>query len=88
MCDAFLYIAVGVLDQVRPDRYGALYLFFVASDLLAPIVQDAALAGGLFRVPETVPDIGVFGDDAQGNLLASTADEDRDLPRGRRIQLP
>src|SRR5215216_1901625 len=87
MGDAFLNIAVGVLDQFRPDRYRALYFSFVAPDLLAPIVQDAALAGCLFRVPETVPDIGVFGDDAQGDLLASTAYEDRDLPRGGRVQL-
>src|SRR5829696_2704232 len=86
--DAVLHVAVGVLDLIRPDRYGALYLRFVAPDLLAPVVEDAALAGGLLGIPEPVPDVGVLGDDAQGNLLASAADEDRDLSRRRRIQLP
>jgi hypothetical protein len=36
--DTVLHVAVGFLDQFRPDRNGALYLFFVAPDLLAPIV--------------------------------------------------
>jgi hypothetical protein len=86
--DAFLDVAIGVLDQFRPDRYGAFYLFRIAAYLIAPVVEDAALSGCLLGVPESVPDVGVLGDDAQGDLLASAADEYRDLPRRRRVQLP
>ena len=61
--EAPLDVLVGVLDVLRPDRYGALYLFGVSSYLLAPVVEDAALAGRPLGVPEAVPDVGVLGDD-------------------------
>jgi hypothetical protein len=62
--DAVLDVAVEVLDLVRPDVDGALYLLRVPPDPLAPVVEDAALAARLLRVPETVPDVRVLGDDS------------------------
>src|SRR5687768_10390143 len=64
MGDAVLDVAVGVLYLLRTDHYRTLYLRWVPPDPLAPVVEDAALAGCLLRVPETVPDVGVLGDDA------------------------
>jgi hypothetical protein len=55
---------------------------------LAPVVEDAALAACLLGVAEAVPDVGVLGDDAQGDLLAAAPDQDRYLARGRRVELP
>ena len=55
--------------------HGALYLLRVAADLLAPTVQDSALASGLLGVSEAVPDVGVLGHDAERYLLAATPDQ-------------
>src|SRR5215204_3551774 len=85
--DPLLYVFIDVLDVLGPDGYGALYLFRVSSHLLAPVVEDAALAGGPLGVPKAVPDVGVLGHDAKGNLLAPATDEDGDGSRGRRVQL-
>src|SRR4051812_10749212 len=75
MRDSLFDVEVCVLDVLGSDGYGALYLGRISPDLLAPVVEDGALAGGLLGVPETVPDVGVLGDDAKGYLLASSADE-------------
>ncbi len=87
MGDAVLYISIGVLDLVRSDEDGALYLPRIAPYLLAPFVEDPALAGRLLGVPEAVPDVGVLRHDAQGNLLAAAPDQDRyPLAHRRRVQ--
>src|SRR6476660_6331690 len=89
MRDAVLDVPVGHGGIELADRDGALDLRRVAPDPLAPIVQDAALAPGGIGIAETIPDIGVLGDEAQRHLLAATTDEDGQLAAAHRgwIQL-
>src|SRR3712207_1661942 len=86
--DAAIDVAVEVPDLVRSEVDGALYLFRVAPYLLAPVVEDAALAAGPLGVAETVPDVGVLSDDPQRHLLPAAADQDRQRVSYRRgVQL-
>jgi hypothetical protein len=57
-----------------------------AADLGAVLSEDAEFAFEGFGVGEAVPDVGVLGREAQGLLLASAADQNRDLAGGQRVQ--
>src|SRR6185437_8944799 len=63
-------VGQGVLADAA-DR--ALDLGRVAADPAAPVVEDVALLLRPLRVSEAVPDVGVLGDDAQGDALAAAA---------------
>ena len=71
----------------RPvDGRRALDLARVAALLGAPAVEHVVLVLDRRRIAEAVPDVGVPGDQPQRLLLAAAADQDRDVPRRRRVQ--
>lgn len=58
----------------------------VPPDLRAPAGQDLGLAMQGVAGRMCVPDVGVLGDDPQGDPFALAADEDRDRPNRRRVE--
>src|SRR5579883_440977 len=75
---------VEVGEVLGADAGGALDRPRVAAELLAPVVEHAVLALPVVDAAEAVPGVGVLGGDAQGDLLALAADEDRDRAAHRR----
>lgn len=76
-----------LIGLVGVDAHRPLDRRRVAPLAFAPLVQHGVLVRPAFRRPERVPRIRVASDEAQGDLLARTADEDRKAADGRRREL-
>src|SRR5215203_1081958 len=81
-------ILVELVELRAEDLRRPLDLLRISSDPGAPVVENLVLAPQLVRLPLAVPDSGVLGDDAQGHLFATAADEDRERLTDRaRVEL-
>src|SRR3954454_19484368 len=76
-----------LLGGLAADAGGALDLTRVAAQRAAVLVEYGVLVRQRLGVAEAVPDVRVLGDQLQRLLLTAAADQHRDVPGRRRVQL-
>src|SRR5690606_34389915 len=83
--DARVEVGLGLVEAGPGHR--AFDAFRVGADLGGVLGEDDVLACQGVEIGEAVPDVGVFGDQAQSLLLTAAADEDRYAADGLGVEL-